>query len=207
VSKERMQGCTVASFDPTPGTDVYDALREFYVCQTEVRNNLASMIFGEDFLRPLIEDVHARLKKVTLFRKKGDPEIPFPWRKLLDIVFQVAKIDTTRAKLFTADAVRDHILRLCHVELLGGRRSMCRLLKTPLKLRGRYGMQLAAAEDVGMYGVVRRDPIYINERRAYGSEHKIGFRSHLGPHMQAARTALYAKRPYLVPDGHRLPTH
>lgn len=116
-------------------------------------------------------------------------------------------MDTRAEKLFTAEDVRDKILRLVNGELLSSRQAMCILLKKPIKLRGRYGIQMAES-DAGMIpGAIRRDPIYINERRSYGKDYKVGYRHHLGPHEQAARAKVYHHMPYLVPDGHKAPVY
>jgi hypothetical protein len=202
-----MQGCTVANFDPAPGTDVYDACRQFYICQTKTRSHFASLIFSEHFLKPLLYDIEQRLQKATIFRKENDRKIPFPWRKCLNILFRVANINTKTEKLFTVEDVRNKIIRLVYREMLSNRQAICLMLKKPIKLRGRYGIQMAESDATMIPGAIRKDPIYINERRAFGRNYKIGYRHHIGPHLKMAREKVYNIKPYLIPDGHNAPIY
>ena len=194
--------CEVHTFLPAPGTPVMDAMRQFYACQTRLRSPFASLVFSEQFLTRVIFDVDERLRAATQFRSAHDPQIPWPWRRFLDILVHVAALDPQEHGLFTVDDVQSAVLYRCHELMFSERRVLARLLKTPLLLeRGPDRVPVAPTEDgVAADGILLRTEPIVNRSKWESDGVPIFQRvANDGVAMQAHLAAIYEKHPYLRP--------
>jgi hypothetical protein len=188
-----LSGCTVATFVPQPGADVFETCRQFYICQTQVRTPFSSLIFCEGFLRPIIRSTAARLEGASeSCAQPKDRQLPFPWRDFLDILMEVAQVNPVFESFFGPDEVRARIVYLAEQRLLLGRNRLRRLLQTPMRpKRSRFGMQIYPSQPSIRGGVGAPVPILQSETKRWGRVHNVGRRMQgRGTFLQAAANQL-----------------